>query len=366
MSNALPPTPTSPGLSVRRKGLKTHPTLPLSAFTPPSTGTGEQFPLPPDPSTIHPTNVIDAHVIAPSGDLSDWFAQVDEALKGKIGGAVLSLHGAEPSAIDDLLAKVATSQTPIHAVLVPFSLEDGIPANPPKYLSDATRNPLIVLSASFTKNTPAVAEALKWALDNGFSVDIDVQTNLKDSESEWEALEELFGKAMPHETEDAPKPKGKVVLTNLLPPPDDLHLPIVKLLTHSTYQAYQSHCAALSLYSNVYVKFIPPSWGSPTPPTPAPTVTETPAESEYEIRDTNEKREWKRRIKMYIGPCLEAFGYSRIIYGSSPSPFSHSKSNAADWYELARESFAELGTEQEGVDAVFYGNAKLVYSSESS
>lgn len=325
--------------------------------------------MPPDPRTIHPEKVIDAHVITPSGDLSNWHAQVDEALKGKIGGAVLSLHGADPSAVEGLLAKVSTSQTPIHAVLVPFSLEDGVPANPPAYLSNPEQKPLVVLSASFTKNTPAVAEALKWALDKGFSVDIDVQTNLKDSETEWDALEELFGKAMPHEAEDpSPKPKGKVVLTNLLPPPDDLHLPIVKLLTHSTYQAYQSHCAALSLYSNVYVKFIPPSWGSPTPPTPAPTTTEIPTEIEspIDIRDTNEKKEWKRRIKMYIGPCLEAFGYSRILYGSSPSPFSHTKSNAADWYELARESFAELGTEQEGVDAVFYGNAKLVYSSESS
>lgn len=107
---------------------------------------------------------------------------------------------------------VAALQTPIHAVLVPFSLEDGIPTNPPKYLSNAARNPLIVLSASFTKNTPAVADALEWALSNGFSVDIDVQTNLKDSESEWEALEELFSKAMPHEIEGVPKPKGKVVL----------------------------------------------------------------------------------------------------------------------------------------------------------
>lgn len=64
-----------------------------------------------------------------------------------------------------------------------------------------------------------------------------------------------------------------------------------------------------------------------------------------------------------VGPCLEAFGYARILYGSSPSPFSHTKSNASDWYELARESFAELGTEQEGVDAVFFANAERVYGS---
>lgn len=34
-----------------------------------------------------------------------------------------------------------------------------------------------------------------------------------------------------------------------------------------------------------------------------------------------------------------------------------------DWYELARESFAELGIEQEGIDAIFYENAKQVYGS---
>ena len=64
-----------------------------------------------------------------------------------------------------------------------------------------------------------------------------------------------------------------------------------------------------------------------------------------------------------VGPALEAFGYERILFGSSPSPSSRSPSNAGDWYELARECFAELGTEQEDIDAVFFGNANRVYSS---
>lgn len=67
-----------------------------------------------------------------------------------------------------------------------------------------------------------------------------------------------------------------------------------------------------------------------------------------------------------VGPSLEAFGYQRVIYGSSPSPSSPTRSNAGDWYELARESFAELGIEQEGIDAVFYGNAQRVYGLSSS
>lgn len=100
----------------------------------------------------------------------------------------------------------------------------------PAYLSNANQKLPIVLSTSFTKNTPAAAEALKWALEKGFSVDIDVQTNLKDSDSEWETLEDLFAKAMPHESEDpAPKPKGKVVLCTLSVNP------YPKLPAHFTY-----------------------------------------------------------------------------------------------------------------------------------
>ena len=62
-----------------------------------------------------------------------------------------------------------------------------------------------------------------------------------------------------------------------------------------------------------------------------------------------------------VGPALEAFGDQRIIFGTSPSPESDAKSAVGDWYELVKESLAELGIEQEGVDAIFGGNAKKVY-----
>ena len=63
-----------------------------------------------------------------------------------------------------------------------------------------------------------------------------------------------------------------------------------------------------------------------------------------------------------MGPAVEAFGFERIIFGSAPSLISRSPSNASDWYEIARESFAELGVDQDSVDAVFCGNAKRVYA----
>ena len=63
-----------------------------------------------------------------------------------------------------------------------------------------------------------------------------------------------------------------------------------------------------------------------------------------------------------VGPAVEAFGFERIIFGSAPSPTSLARSNASDWYEIAREAFAELGVDQESVDAVFGGNAQRIYA----
>lgn len=80
------------------------------------------------------------------------------------------------------------------------------------------------------------------------------------------------------------------VSANILPPPDDLSLPLVKLLTHPIYQDYQSQTAALSLYANLSIKITPPVWGSPTPAAPEGSPSGT---------DTFDKKEWKKRIKMY-------------------------------------------------------------------
>lgn len=87
---------------------------------------------------------------------------------------------------------------------------------------------------------------------------------------------------------------------NILPPPHDLDLPIVKLMNHPTYLAFQSQVAALSLIPQVYVKFLPPSWDAPTPQTPFPG-------SPIETADTQQINEWKRRIKMYRKSALIVF-----------------------------------------------------------
>jgi len=53
------------------------------------------------------------------------------------------------------------------------------------------------------------------------------------------------------------------------------------------------------------------------------------------------------------------------MFGSSPSLSSRTPSNVADWYEISRESLAELGLEQDLIDAVFAGNASNVYGKRS-
>ncbi|KAI0328394.1 hypothetical protein GY45DRAFT_1372421 [Cubamyces sp. BRFM 1775] len=385
---ALPPTPKSPSVGARRKGPKALPKLPMSAFTPPNTGTSDKFPLAPSPSSLQPTEVIDAHVIAPNGDLSSWKSQVGQNLGGRLRGVVLSLHGVQPVEVEKIVlllvfacgsapqiayaplhsssvqASASNSSTPVLAIAVPFALEDGVPSSPPSYIANAgSSKPSIVLSTTFKTPSPAAIEALAWALTQGYTVNIDVQCDLQ-HESSWEALEDLLTKA----TTSSESSKGKIILSNLLPPPDSLALPIVKLLTHELYRSYQSHTASLSLFANLFINFLPPAWGAPTPPTPPPPPADANEEEKEKAArlESKESKEWKRRIKMYIGHAVEAFGFQRILFGSSPAaPLTASTpaSNAGHWYELARESFAELGIEQEAIDAVFAQNAQNVYGS---
>ena len=104
---AIPPVPPSPGVAARRKGPKGHvlPTLPLSAFTPPNTGTSDQFPLPPSPSAINPEKVIDANVITPSGDLAQWKEEIGRELEDdKIAGVVVNLTGVSSDALEKTIA----------------------------------------------------------------------------------------------------------------------------------------------------------------------------------------------------------------------------------------------------------------------
>lgn len=113
MSSA--PVPPSPGFSTRRKA---PPKLPLSAFSPPPSGSSTGFPAQPDPSTVHPTKVIDAHVVAPGGDFSKWSAEAGEALGSKAAGVVVSLSGTAPSEVEKAIE--------LYVVTIASIGEDGL------------------------------------------------------------------------------------------------------------------------------------------------------------------------------------------------------------------------------------------------
>jgi hypothetical protein len=282
-----------------------------------------------------------------------WKTTLGTVLGDRIGGVIVSLQGARLD-VQKLLSDLeSNTETPIISVIVPFNLQGPVPTSLPSYLTTSKLN--ISLATAYTKTTPESFAILRWALEQNRPLDIDVQANMHDTEVVWESFEDLLTKA----TSDLPR-ANPIVLSNLLPPPQSLALPLVKLMNHPTYRAFQSQTAALSLFPNIYVKFLPPAWDAPTPPTPATAGGSLPP---FE-GEGKELMDWKRRIKMYLGPMLEAFGYSRIIFGSAPSPSSDASSNAGDWYEIARECLAELGVEQEAIVAVFFGNAKKVYARE--
>ena len=90
MADVEPPL-KSPGLGGKRKGPKERPKLPLSVFTPPSTGTSDRFPLPPSPSVVHPTKITDAHIV----DYDSWKTESESAFSGKADGVVISTGSVE-------------------------------------------------------------------------------------------------------------------------------------------------------------------------------------------------------------------------------------------------------------------------------
>ncbi|KAJ7594430.1 hypothetical protein C8J56DRAFT_1161046 [Mycena floridula] len=324
------PTPPSPGVGLRRKGPKNLPTLPSSAFqSPPNSGVSERFPVPPSPSTVHPEHVYDANVVLGDLDLSQWKNNAGSILGALIGGVVLSVSD------ESKLAQLESTEL-IVSVVLPFTLDGDRPTVP----SDS---PFPISRSTVFTSPSHSAENLKWALEQGRSVDIDIQAVMSDEA--FDGLEDLLCRAT-----EIPKVPA-IVISNWLPPPHDLDLPIVKLMNHQSYRSFQARTAALSLFPELYIKFLPPAWNMPTP-------TISP-----EGEESKEQKEWKRRIKMFLGPVMEAFGYQRIIFGSSPSN-SSTTSNAGDWYLLAKECLAELGVEQDAIDAVFYKTAKKVYGVE--
>ena len=78
--------PISPGVGARRRGPKSLPTLPPSAFSAPNTGISDSFPLPQSPTTVHPESNVDASVRC---SIPEWKEQINGSSLG--GGRVSAI-----------------------------------------------------------------------------------------------------------------------------------------------------------------------------------------------------------------------------------------------------------------------------------
>jgi len=154
-----------------------------------------------------------------------------------------------------LRLKDKPTSAPIVAVMVLVALQDGIPK-----LSSFLSNPpfLVSVSATVSKSlvSPQFAEGVRWALDAGTPLELDVTGGVVDDVQGYDYLVELISNAQ----EAAKKKSTPIIITNVLPPLSSIDLPIVKLLSHPGYLAYQSHVGSLSLVPHTYLKFIPPAW----------------------------------------------------------------------------------------------------------
>lgn len=350
-STPIPPPLHSPGLACgRRKGPKNFPKLPLSAFSPPNTGTSDTFPLPPTASAVIPTGIIDSHLRVPES-VEQYREVIGQLVLEKIRGVVLTADTQPSDDIPGLLQGLRSRfDVPILAVSIPFALDKPPPSQPPSYLSGS--NPSVTLSTTLTHVTPEAVSSLTWALSHSDVVDIDIQADMMagvatSGPSLYDSFEDLLTKATitPPRTDGAQNKRAHIVLSNIFPPPLDLDQPIVKIMQLPEYLQYQSRVSSLSLFENLQLKITPPvrqRFGTRT-------------------ESTDSLKEWKSRLKLYIGPVLEAFGFERMLFGSSPSPAGEAFDLPVSWYDLVRESFAELGVEQDAIDNVFMHNAKRVY-----
>lgn len=107
---SVPPTPLSP--STRKH--KAPPALPLSVFTPPSTGTADRFPFPPSPTSVTAASIVDASVVVSSADLTQWKSEATSELKERISGVVLLVRADD---VQQLVEKSVSDQSPPLAAL---------------------------------------------------------------------------------------------------------------------------------------------------------------------------------------------------------------------------------------------------------
>ncbi|WVR04290.1 hypothetical protein IAU60_001290 [Kwoniella sp. DSM 27419] len=304
------------------------PPLPKSLFMGNGPLSPGSAPLPPSPSTIHPTYVIDAHSFAKAAGPSP-----DPIFAG------LEPSFPRPPVRSAVQVKMDVSASPPQEVLgvKPFSIH-------PTVLN-------LTLAAP-----PSITNIAKGA------VDIIVPCTTPLSDKEWDVLEEavnaLDGCWAKPDTADRGDRAGRVVISGILPPP--LTRPSGSLARTDEYELHLARLASLSLHANVYLKALPP-------------VVDVSADPQGRWWDDREELE--RVLRMYISPAIEAFGTHRLIFGSSPALPLEEVTKASpvpgeveqpipdgEWYSVLRRMISQLGEGQEAMTGVMGGNAAVVYA----
>ncbi|WVQ76734.1 hypothetical protein IAR50_006408 [Cryptococcus sp. DSM 104548] len=307
---------------------KRPPPLPKSLFVGKGPLAPGSAPLPPSPKTIHPDFIIDSHSFVTSHEPTS-----DPIYQG------LNAEYPRPPVKHAVQVKMNVSAEPAQSVLgvKPFSIH-------PTILNLGLATP------------PSVTNIAKGA------VDIIVPSTAPLTEKDWDLLDEAVDAldgCWGHK-EEGKEPRGRIVISGLLLPP--LTTPSSALIHSEAYNLHLARLASLSLYSNVYLKALPP------------VVDAALLKKDGGTAWWTERNELERVMRMYIAHAIETFGTHRIIFGSSSAlplydleRVSHVVTEleqpirSGEWYSVLRKCVTELGEGLEETTGIFGENAKAVY-----
>ncbi|KAK4684553.1 hypothetical protein P7C73_g5623, partial [Tremellales sp. Uapishka_1] len=296
------------------------PPLPQILFDPEGPLAPGSAPLPPSPSTVHPSHIIDAHAFLSDPSIDLFYGLAPDAPKPRISSVVqvkLDISAPSPKVPAGALTSV------IHPTILNLTL----------------------------KTPPSITNLSRGA------VDIVIPATTPMGEKEWELLEEAVVALDETWGPVEQSAKGRLVISGLLPPP--LSQPSSQLIHSEVYGLHLARLASLSLHANVYLKALPPIVEAADP----------------ERSWWTDKRELERVLRMYLSPAIETFGTHRLIFGTcptlpipqlatiTPSPVKLEQPLSSDeWYATLRKCVSELGENEDEISAIMAGNAAAVYS----
>ncbi|GFZ49035.1 hypothetical protein JCM24511_06785 [Saitozyma sp. JCM 24511] len=287
---------------------KRPPPLPRSLFIADGPLGPGSAPLPPSPTSVHPSFIIDAHSFV---DHTKPVTSPDLIFAGLPSGCP------RPPVKSAVQVKLDVSAEPAQAVLgvKPFSIH-------PTVLN-------LILSMP-----PSITNIAKG------SVDIIVPCTLPLAESEWDLVDEAV---------------MALDETGLLPPP--LTLPPDPLLHSDAYNLHLARLAQLSLHANVYLKALPP------------VVDLTQGNKWWEDRSELEQvlRMYVAPAIETFGTHRIIFGsfpalpLPELVRARQEDVPLHQPISNEEWYAVLRKVVSELGEDAEAMTEIMGGNGAKVY-----